>query len=116
MIRKNYSDEFKLEVVRAYLDGVHGVRMVATTYGLPSKNYIERWMADLIERGLLDKAEIKKKAKSGQGKREAGYNAYRAGKKSEREKQLEKENLRLQAEVAFLKKLRELRGVDSSKQ
>ncbi len=110
MIKRAYSDEFKLEVVRAYLNGPHGVRVVSSSYGLPSKNYIPRWIVYLQEKGLLDPLEAKKKSKSGSTKREKGYQGFSSGKKSEREKMLEKENLRLRAENAFLKKLREMRG------
>lgn len=48
-----YSDEFKLEVVKAYLESPHGIRVVARSYGLPSKNYIPEWMEQLKKKGLL---------------------------------------------------------------
>ena len=112
MIRREYSDEFKLEVVRAYLNGPHGVRVVSASYGLPSKNYIPNWIAYLQKKGLLDPHAISQKSKSGATKREAGYQGFTSEKKTEREKMLEKENLKLRAENAFLKKLREMRGGD----
>jgi transposase len=115
MIKKEYSDEFKLEVVRAYLNGPHGVRVVASTYGLPSKNYIERWTAELRQKGLLNPGEVKKESKTGSTVRKEGYEGFSSGKKTEREKFLEKENLRLRAENAFLKKLKELEGGDARK-
>lgn len=61
MVKRAYSDEFKLEVVRAYLNGPHGIRVVSSSYGLPSKNYIPRWLIYLREKGLLDPLEAKKK-------------------------------------------------------
>ncbi len=114
MGKRAYSDEFKLEVVRAYLNGPHGIRVVSSSYGLPSKNYIPRWLIYLREKGLLDPLEAKKKSKSGSTVRKKGYEGFSSGKKTEREKLLERENLRLRAENAFLKKLREMRGGDGA--
>lgn len=37
---KQYSDEFKLQVVKEYLEGNLGCRRLAQKYNLPSKNYI----------------------------------------------------------------------------
>ena len=114
MVKRAYSDEFKLEVVRAYLNGPHGIRVVSSSYGLPSKNYISTWLVYLQEKGLLDPLEAKKKSKSGSTVRKKGYEGFSSDKKTEREKLLEKENLRLRAENAFLKKLREMRGGDGA--
>jgi len=102
--KQPYDDEFKLEVVRTYLEGTQGVRIVARSFGLPSKNYIHRWIAELTKRGLLDPKAIEAKSKLNGGKQAVDSNHS----KTPREKQLEREILRLRAENDFLKKLEEL--------
>ena len=52
---KQYSDEFKLQVVKEYLEGSLGCRRLAQKYNLPSKNYILNWKDQLIKKGLLEK-------------------------------------------------------------
>ena len=49
---KQYSDEFKLQVVKEYLEGSLGCRRLAQKYNLPSKNYILNWKNQLIKKGL----------------------------------------------------------------
>ena len=51
---KQYSDEFKLQVVKEYLEGNLGCRRLAQKYNLPSKNYILNWKDQLIKKGLLE--------------------------------------------------------------
>jgi transposase len=109
MSKQSYDDNFKLEVVNAYLNGPHGLRVVARSYGLPSKNYIERWLIILKEKGLIPQDAVKSNAKSSiKASAQKSKSPYEAHQKSARESQLEKEVLRLQAEVDFLKKLKEL--------
>lgn len=108
MNRNKYDDEFKLEVVKAYLESTLGVRALAKSYGLPSKNYIHRWLEELKRKGLIDSEATKKSAKSSMAPRPEPKSSPPVYKKSAREKQLEKENLRLRAENEFLKKLQEL--------
>ena len=74
MNKKNYSDEFKLQVIKDYLNSSLGCRAIAKKYNLPSKNYVDKW-----------------------------------------KKQLEKENYRLKAELAFYKEYRRLLDEDSKK-
>jgi transposase len=105
MNKQNYDDEFKLEVVKTYFEGKQGVRLVARSFGLPSKNYIHRWIAELTDKGLLDPKAIEARSRSNIksiDKKIADHS------KTAREKQLEKEVLRLKAENDFLKKLEEL--------
>ena len=40
MLNKKYSDEFKLQVIKEYLETSIGCRPLAKKYNLPSKNYI----------------------------------------------------------------------------
>ena len=109
MTKQSYDDNFKLEVVKAYFDGPHGVRLIARSYGLPSKNYIERWVKELKTKGLipLDAKKLDGKS-SAKNRTQKADNPYEAHKKSARETHLEKEVLRLQAEIDYLKKLEEL--------
>jgi len=48
-----YSDEFKLSVIRDYYQSPLGVRAIAAKYNLPSKNYVNKWEAQLKKKGLL---------------------------------------------------------------
>lgn len=106
MKNKQYTDEFKLEVVNDYLNSELGCRAIAKKYNLSSKNYIERWQKQLIEKGLIDK-NIKPKTKK------ATHNKL-INSKTEYEKKLEKENLELKAKLAYYKELEKL-GVDIHK-
>ncbi|NLJ75951.1 MAG: transposase [Peptococcaceae bacterium] len=51
--KKRYTDEFKLHVVKDYYSSPLGVRAIACKYGLPSKNYTNRWETALKKKGLL---------------------------------------------------------------
>ena len=82
MKRFKYDDEFKLEVVKTYLEGPHGVRVVARSFGLPSKNYIHRWMDELKRKGLLPPETHKSNPKKEKA------DPYQAKQKSAREKHL----------------------------
>lgn len=106
MPKQRYDDEFKLEVVKTYLEGTQGVRMVSRSFGLPSKNYIHRWLEELTNKGLITPEIIASAGKS--SNRPTGKKSNQVPTKTPREKQLEKEVLRLQAENDFLKKLEEL--------
>lgn len=109
MPRVKYEDDFKLEVVKAYLDSPTGVRMIARSYGLPSKNYIHKWLDELKEKGLIDPDVVKNNDKSSCDPAQVkSKGSAKQPRKTLREKQLEKEVLRLQAENAYLKKLKEL--------
>lgn len=59
-MRVQYSDEFKIEVIRDYYTNDLGVRMTAAKWGLPSKNYITKWEEYLRRKGLLP--DVPKKA------------------------------------------------------
>ena len=109
MKTKRYSDEFKLQVVKEYLNSSLGCRTIAKKYNLPSKNYIFNWEKELIKKGLLSNEEVFKsqnKTYSLNGNNES---------KTAYEKQLEKENLKLRAELAYFKELKRLIDEDSKK-
>lgn len=108
MINKRYSDEFKLQVIKEYLNSSLGCRTIAKKYNLPSKNYINNWEKELIKKGLLTSEECyKSKNKT--------YSLNKPDKKTAYEKQLEKENLRLRAELAYYEELKRLIDEDSKK-
>lgn len=109
MDKAKYDDEFKLQVVKEWLESSGGVRLVARSYGLPSKNYIHRWLEELKEKGLIPPEAGKTSYKSSANPRtQKAQDVEQTSKKSAREKHLEKEILRLRAENDFLKKLDEL--------
>ncbi|MGE7622622.1 transposase [Viridibacillus sp. NPDC096237] len=39
-----YSDEFKLKVVKEYLKGTLGYKLLAIKYGIPSESQMKRWV------------------------------------------------------------------------
>ena len=104
--KREYSDAFKLAVIRNYLDSPHGIRVVARSYDLPSKNYITNWMKYLVAKGLLSPADCLAKTKSFLTKEK--LQPYQPHETTAKEQQLSEENQILRAEVAFLKKLQEL--------
>jgi transposase-like protein len=108
--KKEYSDEFKLAVIKNYLASPHGIRVIARSYDLPSKNYLTNWMKYLVKKGLLSPADCLAKSKSFLNKDKVS--PYQTHEVTACEKQLAAENERLRAEVAFLKKLQELERRD----
>ena len=108
MENKRYPDEFKLQVVKEYLNSSLGCRTIAKKYNLPSKNYIHNWELQLIKKGLLSSEECSKS-------KNKTYSLNQSEKKTAYEKQLEKENLRLKAELAFYKELKQLIDEDNKK-
>lgn len=109
MKNKKYSDEFKLQVIKEYLNGSLGCRTIAKKYNLPSKNYISNWKSQLIKKGLLSLEEC------AQSNPKTTYSLNAPEKKTAYEKQLEKENLRLRAELAYYQELQRLIDEDSKK-
>lgn len=109
MGNKHYSDEFKLEVVNDYLNSSLGCRAIAKKYNLPSKNYIAEWKKQLIDKKLISEKDISKL----KDKNPFYQNPNKT--KTAYEKQLEKDNLRLRAELAYFKELKRLVDEDSKK-
>ncbi|NLZ54188.1 MAG: transposase [Thermoanaerobacteraceae bacterium] len=103
MARK-YTDEFKLSVIEDYYNSPLGVRTIAAKYGLPSKNYINRWEQQLKKKGLLSKDATKPIKRGGRPKE----NILREDTRTPREKQYEKEIQKLKARIAYLESLEEL--------
>lgn len=103
-----YSDEFKLKVIKEYFDGELGCRLLAQKYNLPSKNYIHNWKNELIKKKLLSD-NCKKPSHKG------GPKPINTTKKTSYELQLERENLELKAELAYLKELKRLIDDDKKK-
>jgi transposase len=47
-----YTEQFKLAVVREYLDGVDGFRALSQRHGMTSRSLIERWVASYQHHGV----------------------------------------------------------------
>ena len=60
MDKKEYSDEFKQEVIRDYYTSELGVRQTSIKWGLPSKNYVGNWERYLKKKNLLPCDCVKK--------------------------------------------------------
>lgn len=103
-----YSDEFKLQVVQEYLEGALGCRLISQKYNLPSKNYIFIWKEQLLKKGLLTINTHKVISKGGV------KNDY-CKNKTAYEKQLERENLKLKVELAYLQELKKITDSDKKK-
>ena len=102
-MNKKYSEEFKLAVVKEYLEGNIGIRTLAKKYSLPSKNYITNWIKYFKDNGTISKDisvshTVKSSIKS--------INKERV--KTPYEKELEKKVERMEAELAFYKKCNEI--------
>lgn len=104
-MNKKYSDEFKLSVVLDYYNNSLGVRATATKYNLPSKNYINNWEQQLIEKGLLPADSTKPEKSVARSKESIFYKDDRTA----REKQYEDEIELLRARVAYLEGLESLK-------
>jgi len=102
MSSKIYSEEYKWEVVKTYYTTDLGVRKTAQHFGLPTKNYVTRWIMECKNKGLIPQNATKTSFVPAE-KIEPIEN------KSAVLKQLERENLRLRAELDLLKKVNFLR-------
>ena len=100
-MKRKYSDEFKLEVVRAYYNSPLGVRSIAKKYNLPSKNYINNWEAQLIQKGKLPKGSTKPNKAVGR----TSESIVRKDERTAREKQLEEEKRELKARIQYMESL-----------
>lgn len=58
--RSEYTDEFKLEVIKDYYTNDLGVRQTAVKWGLPTKNYVGNWEKYLRKKRLIPDNWIKK--------------------------------------------------------
>lgn len=108
MSNTKYSDEFKLQVIQDYLNGDLGCRTIAKKYNLPSKNYISSWEKQLKKKGLLPD-DFKKKFHKSTPK------SINKIAKTPYELQLERQNLELKAELAYLKELKKIVDNDKKK-
>lgn len=108
MSNTRYSDEFKLQVIQDYLNGDLGCRLIAKKYNLPSKNYISNWEKQLKKKGLLPN-DSKRKFHNSTPK------SMNKISKTPYELQLERQNLQLKAELAYLKELKKLVDNDKKK-
>lgn len=108
--KRNYSDEFKLQIVNEYLEGPLGCRLLARKYNLPSKNYINNWIDQLIRKGILKEEDVVKKDFS-----KFKDKITNDKNKTPYEKQLERENIELRAKLAFYEEMKKLIEEDKDK-
>lgn len=102
-MKKNYSNEFKLSVIKDYYESNLGVRSIALKYNLPSKNYILNWEKQLKEKGL-----IPKDAKKDPDKITSQPDKIEHQPRTAREIEYEKENERLRARIEYYEQLEHL--------
>jgi len=100
-IKRKYTDEFKLKVVKDYYSSTLGVRSIALKYNLPSKNYINDWEKYLISKGLLPVGSTKPQKTAGRSKE----SVTREDTRTEREKQYENEITELRARLNYFESL-----------
>ena len=95
-VRKTYSQDFKYEVVKMYLEEGRTSYELSKSLGLDAK-MIRRWVQAFREQGILVLAEQRGIARGGNKGRPKSIGLS-----------LEEEVQRLRMENAFLKKLREI--------
>ena len=101
---RNYSDEFKLSVIKEYYNSTLGVRAIALKYDLPSKNYINKWEKELTAKGLLPEGSTKPNKSAGR----SSETIMREDARTPREKQYEEEIRLLKAKVSYYEGLKSL--------
>jgi transposase len=99
---RSFSFEFKLDVVRRFLDGEATAAELAREHGLSSPDLVKTWARKYRNEG----EDALRPKRRGRPPGQAGRPEHEL---SEVE-QLRRENLRLAAENAYLKKLRALRA------
>lgn len=100
-MKKVYSDEFKLAVVKDYYNSPLGVRAIANKYNLPSKNYINKWEESLKIKGLLSPDATKPNKAVGR----SPESLMRNNDRTDREKQYEAEIEALKTRIAYFESL-----------
>lgn len=103
-MKKTYTDQFKLSVIEDYYSSSLGVRAIASKYGLPSKNYINKWEDYLKKKGLIPTDATKPNKTAGR----SSEPITRKDDRTERERQYELEIEALKARVAYYESLESL--------
>lgn len=96
-MKRKYSNEFKLSVIKDYYNSTLGVRAIASKYNLPSKNYVNNWEKQLKKKGLLPPDSTKPNKSVARSKE----SILREDTRTPREKQYEDEIQDLKAKVAY---------------
>lgn len=111
LMKRKYTDEFKLSVINDYYSSKLGVRSIALKYNLPSKNYINNWEKQLKGKGLLSPDATKPNKTVARTKE----SLLRKDTRTDREKLYEYEIIRLQAKVEYYESLEHLKPFISKK-
>ena len=104
-MKRKYSDEFKLSVVKDYYNSTLGVRAIASKYNLPSKNYVNNWEEQLKKKGLLPPDSTKPNKSVARSKE----SIMRKDTRTSREKQYEEEIEILKAKIAYYEGLESIK-------
>lgn len=107
---KNYSDEFKLSVIKDYYESNLGVRKITAKYNLSSKNLVLNWEKQLKEKGLLPT-----EAKKNPDNIKIRSDKIDFPEKTQREIEYEKEIERLHAKIEYYEQLEHLQPFISKK-
>ncbi len=99
--KKNYSRQFKLDVVHYYQTSGESYLDVAIKYGLSNPGIVKHWHQAFSENDLAGLSKPKGRPTMSKKSRKQDQE-----KKLTREEELERENELLRAELAFIKKLR----------
>ncbi len=101
-MKKKYSDDFKLSVIKDYYSSSLGVRAIALKYNFPSKNYISNWEKQLKKKGLLPPDATKPNKSVGRSKESIA----REDTRTPLEKQYEDEIQALKTRIAYYESLK----------
>lgn len=106
--KKNYTFEFKLNVVESYLTTEVSYQELALSVGINNPSLIVKWVNDYR---AIGPDALKPRRKGRKPKVDKPKNIEKNLNESDKEylKQLEEENLKLRIENAYLKELRRLR-------
>ncbi len=107
-MNRRYSEAFKMEVVKYYYNNPYGVRLTARHFGLPSKNYITDWEAELKRNGRIP-PDAKKVFKTDNNKKEGQAKPEILDSRTQIEKEYEKRIRKMEAKIAYLESLEKLK-------
>ena len=111
---RTYTPEFKRQVVQAVRKGEFSAEEACLRFGIANSGVVSQWLKAVLKEGIKG-LEPKPKGRKPMSTKRPKY-AKMPPKPTNRLEELELKNLRLRAEVAYLKKLDELIRAEEERQ